>query len=774
MLRQGACSKRNAGQVSPITELLLAQQLDAWRMRRVFAAWREQWASSCHSARALAALHRHAVQRAVLSRWRTRVLQSAFLFNAAVRVCAVRRRNTLRTALHAWRSQRVLRLRFTRAQLSAPRARLRSAMCAWRVCTSNALARRWAAQHAASVAGAEASKARCEEARERAAAQAQLAQEAQRQLAAATSALVRAELRAPLTPGAPLLEVALRARALSPTGAPPPPCLCPAMSAALSDCGQWEDVLLCGAGASDSGQEPFAVTLLRTRLLPHHPHPHRQLPPGSDAATTRWMRVRVSGIAPGPREHPAACAVGARGSLLFLGGYDGHAERAEAYLLTRSRGAASADDDATGGLPECEWQGPLRSAGAHPGPRSHASLCPVPGGGAAFLFGGYATTEGALSELWMVNVSPPKGSVDQDDHGWAAPRALAWYRPDVLGEPPPARSGHAACVSPHDGCLYVHGGFDGVSLLADLHRFDPAVGAWECLLPWGVSPAPRRLHALVACGSQLLLHGGWAGGEGSDGDLSDCFALDLLSMTWRSLTLHGPAGPSLQRSAHGAVATVSGSVVLLGGVREGRLAPGCAPVVVENAAAADGAAMRLQALSDASCAALAIAARREAAACAASASCQSAAARREALHARSEAAEVAAARDAATEARADLAERLRRERERRKQAEAASASAGKEAAAAKAELLRRTAALEAAVVASDADAGALEEAMAARAQMQQQMEALQKERDEAVRKAFVAGAAAAAAEAARGAADMRRDQAEHALEVAHAHLANVQ
>jgi hypothetical protein len=783
---------------------------------------------------ALSSLARHNAARAALRAWRLALAHAAWRAQCCCLVVAARRRRLLLAALRPWAALRRRRVVARRAARCLARRRLRVVLTAWRVLTAASLARRWAAAHDGAVAAEALAAARVVEARERAAASFEHAEAAEAMRAEAATALMRyaplprrrhsmpqtrtihaldcapslclssithacsAELRAAAAPGSPLLDVPLEWRALRPAGGAPPPSLRPAAAAALVT---WrrvggggadgvtllEDIALCDPGSArgGAGAPPFALSVLRRDAS-------ASLPADAAGADVRWCTPRVQGAPPRPREHPAACAVGAAASLLFFGGWDGAAELSDAFLLrrlppddappvassSRASGAHPGSAPTAPPAPRFAWAGPLPSTGGGPAPRSHATLTPA-ASGLVYLFGGYRADVGALNELWAARPSRRLGALDADadddaeanahasaaakEDAWADPVALTWHCPDAGGAPPCARSGHAAAAAA-DGCIYVHGGFDGAAELADLHRFDPASGAWEALAPWGPAPGPRRLHAMAASGRHLLLFGGWDG----ERDLGDCFALCVDSMTWRRIDagIGGAGGvPAAMpapapRSAHALVTTASGGVLLLGGVQEGRLARE-GPLLLENAAAVEGRALRREALTARAAAAEAEAARRRTAAGAAAAAVDAAAARRDAAHARQDAEEAAAARAAAADAQRTLSARLAQEHAARLRAGAAAKAAAREAAALRAELLRRTAALEAAVAAADADAAAHAPGhiAAARAAVASELESMERERDAFERQARSAAAARDAAEAARAAAEMRTAEA---------------
>ena len=698
-------------------ELLLERALAHWTRLaswHLFDAWRRAAEVTRSTASALARMHRHNQQRAVVFAWRDWVCVRQQWARAALWVVALRRRHSLCLAFEAWFAYCISRRRHRKALAIARRQHLRRLFVCWRVATSLELSRRWAVKHDADVRALEAARSDVEEVQQKLASSQLLAAELARQRDAAYGALLRAELRSPALPSSPFLDVSMRFSMVLPGGfsslSQRGGALCPAAHASLTVDGTHEDIVMLVA----SPVARPAVAVLRTPL-------------GVDvdlnvAGDTQreWLPCVIrDGVQPPLCSEWAACGLGTLGLLCF-GGFDGVKELDACYLLVRDSetSAAAATPDA-GAMQHFHWVGPLAALSGAPGPRSHATLTAAPGGSLAYLFGGHSSTRGALNELWCVAFSKA-GDTGVD----SAPVGLTWYRPQTGGQPPSPRTGHAACVSPHDGCLYVFGGlgtgaYTGTRVLNDLHRFDPTSGAWECIRPWGPQPPPRRLHAMCAVGAHLVIVGGTTDGDSVetafDSDCSDCYALDLVAMTWRKLTLVGSSQgvkpPS--RSAHALVATADGALLALGGVVDGRLAHDFAPCCIENAAAAEGLALRREVLIATKVAASSSAARRDAIASAAAALAHAAAARREALHARADADDAHVRRQAAADAMHALATRVRMERQRRKRCEADAQQTRQQLIVLEKELQRRTAALESAVAASDAEAKALAEALSA-------------------------------------------------------------
>ena len=515
--------------------LLLQRAAALWRRRELAAAlrtWRELAQAQAVRTRALRSLvarrAAHWLLVRTLATWRRRLAHVAWRARCACAIVALRRRNLLARAWAFWASARRRARRERKALHYVAAKRQRAVLTAWRVLAAGELARRWAEARDGANAAAALATARARDAHERAAAATQHAAEADGLRADAAAALARAELRCAAAPGGALLDVPLAWHALRPSGAPPPPSLRPAAAAALlpgSVRGSLvEDVAFCDAGSARGGPgaPSFALAVLRRDAAPAAPAD------GIAGGDGRWVVPAVQGAPPRAREHPAACAVGVNGSLLFFGGFDGAAELGDAFLLRRlapSAGGRFAPRPRAGeppreDAPRFAWSGPLPPTAGAPLPRSHASLTASPDGATAYLFGGYRGEQRALNELWAVRPAArldgtrsSKAASAAASNGldpWEDPVALSWFMPRADGVTPAPRSGHAACVDA-DGCLYIFGGFDGETELGDLHRYDPAEQAWEQLLPWGPAPAPRRLHAMATAGRHLVVFGGWDG-----------------------------------------------------------------------------------------------------------------------------------------------------------------------------------------------------------------------------------------------------------------------
>ena len=59
--------------------------------------------------------------------------------------------------------------------------------------------------------------------------------------------------------------------------------------------------------------------------------------------------------------------------------------------------------------------------------------------------------------------------------------------------------------------FYVFGGFDGISRVNDMHRYDLLTNEWELLNYAGTGPSPRHSHSAVVYKNYLYLFGGYDG-----------------------------------------------------------------------------------------------------------------------------------------------------------------------------------------------------------------------------------------------------------------------
>uniref|UniRef100_A0A7M4EWE0 Rab9 effector protein with kelch motifs n=1 Tax=Crocodylus porosus TaxID=8502 RepID=A0A7M4EWE0_CROPO len=162
----------------------------------------------------------------------------------------------------------------------------------------------------------------------------------------------------------------------------------------------------------------------------------------------------------------------------------------------------------------------------------HATFVPASDPSSLWVFGG-ADQSGNRNSVQVLN-----------------PELGTWESPEVTGTQPLPRTFHSSSAVIGD-CLYVFGGGDkGAEPVKDqqLHVFDTATLTWSQPEVHGDPPASRQGHAVVAVGSRLFLHGGLAGEHFYD----DLFCLDTSDMKWEKVLVTGdvPGG----RAAHSAAA----------------------------------------------------------------------------------------------------------------------------------------------------------------------------------------------------------------------------
>ena len=118
------------------------------------------------------------------------------------------------------------------------------------------------------------------------------------------------------------------------------------------------------------------------------------------------------------------------------------------------------------------------------------------------------------------------------------------------GVPPCPRSLHAAAVI--NNSFVVFGGYDGQQRLNDFHSFSFSDRRWSPILPSassGSPPSPRDRHVALAYNSMLYVFGGFDGTS----RVADFFGFDFSSMTWRQVLPASGGGAPSPRHSHSAV-----------------------------------------------------------------------------------------------------------------------------------------------------------------------------------------------------------------------------
>ncbi|XP_053138415.1 rab9 effector protein with kelch motifs [Hemicordylus capensis] len=137
----------------------------------------------------------------------------------------------------------------------------------------------------------------------------------------------------------------------------------------------------------------------------------------------------------------------------------------------------------------------------------------------------------------------------------------SWKSPKVTGTPPSPRTYHTSSAAIGDRLYVFGGGEKGADPVQDqqLHVFDSATLTWLQPEVLGNPPTPRHGHAVVAVENRLFIHGGLAG----DTFYNDLFCIDITDLKWETLLATGsvPGG----RAAHSAAA-FQGHLYIFGGM----------------------------------------------------------------------------------------------------------------------------------------------------------------------------------------------------------------
>lgn len=136
---------------------------------------------------------------------------------------------------------------------------------------------------------------------------------------------------------------------------------------------------------------------------------------------------------------------------------------------------------------------------------------------------------------------------------------MKWTRHTGEVDLPAKRSAHSACLI--DGrFLYVFGGWDGMTELGDLYRFDIPGKTWRRMTTEGPAPCPRHFHNAVALGRHMYVFGGYDGARWRN----DTVCLNLDTLVWEEIKLEDDVKPGFRAS--GAAAIIhKDKVVVFGG-----------------------------------------------------------------------------------------------------------------------------------------------------------------------------------------------------------------
>ncbi|OEH79450.1 leucine zipper-like transcriptional [Cyclospora cayetanensis] len=130
--------------------------------------------------------------------------------------------------------------------------------------------------------------------------------------------------------------------------------------------------------------------------------------------------------------------------------------------------------------------------------------------------------------------------------GWEPIKVVGTIRPE-------RRSGAASCV--YKNCLFVFGGYGGLSRLGNLFKFDFTTSEWREVTAAG-APSPRESNGAVVLGNKMFIFGGYSGSQW----LNDLHTFDLenspSASVWRAAAM---------RRYVAAANPLKGSILLFGG-----------------------------------------------------------------------------------------------------------------------------------------------------------------------------------------------------------------
>ena len=124
--------------------------------------------------------------------------------------------------------------------------------------------------------------------------------------------------------------------------------------------------------------------------------------------------------------------------------------------------------------------------------------------GNLYIFGGYSGSQ-RCNDLHCYNFASQRWSLEG-----AGDSSVVVAMGDVDGNRPSPRDRHISCV--WGSGLYVFGGFDGLTRVNDLYRYDLELRRWTCIPAAGSHvPSPRHSHAAVVYGDSMYVFGGYDG-----------------------------------------------------------------------------------------------------------------------------------------------------------------------------------------------------------------------------------------------------------------------
>eukprot|EP01128_Nolandella_sp_AFSM9_P006606 TRINITY_DN3438_c0_g1_i1.p1 TRINITY_DN3438_c0_g1~~TRINITY_DN3438_c0_g1_i1.p1 ORF type:complete len:900 (+),score=179.66 TRINITY_DN3438_c0_g1_i1:268-2700(+) len=170
-----------------------------------------------------------------------------------------------------------------------------------------------------------------------------------------------------------------------------------------------------------------------------------------------------------------------------------------------------------------------------------------------FVFGGQGVTNELDTEI----------NILADEHTFNA-NLGTWTRSVPSAHTPPPRTFHTATVA-DDGCVYIFGGFNGITFLNDLYKYEPVAKKWSKIKPITVAPAARAGHVAVHCGGGLLMiHGG----HSMEGTFNDFCVFDTNTLKWSVVQISASDRPEPRVSHTMVFQSESRELLLYGGVGE--------------------------------------------------------------------------------------------------------------------------------------------------------------------------------------------------------------
>ena len=115
---------------------------------------------------------------------------------------------------------------------------------------------------------------------------------------------------------------------------------------------------------------------------------------------------------------------------------------------------------------------------------------------ALVIKGDFASSETLLESMATASLFSSSLQAEQPHAQWTQLHAV-----DADGDSPSARGGHAMCIDPEHGKIYLFGGWDGQKNLDDFWVYDIGSDAWQILSyatqrePHG--PGPRSCHKMI-------------------------------------------------------------------------------------------------------------------------------------------------------------------------------------------------------------------------------------------------------------------------------------